>query len=177
MKIVSKTGWTLKYVCCEMPVSVKHPLEGPARFAFDDNTISLWHSKYNDVNGNYVYMPHPHDIQIDMGQSHKLTAFRYLPRQDYEENGTKAINGTIKGYEFYISDDGTNWGSPVSSGNFASNTDEKEVIFTAKSGRYIRLRSLSEILNQPYASVAEITVLEEEECPELINTFNITTVS
>ena len=97
--------------------------------------------------------PPPHEIQIDLAGNYSINGFRYLPRQDGE------VNGTIRNYEFYVSGDGINWGSPVASGAFANTTAEKEALFNAKSGRYVRLRALSEVNGNPWTSVAELNVL------------------
>lgn len=45
------------------------------------------------------------------------------------------MNGQIGQYEFYVSADGTNWGTPVATGTFANNATEKEVLFTQKTGK------------------------------------------
>ena len=74
-----------------------------------------------------------------------------MPRQDGQ------INGTIKDYEF-VSSDGVNWGTAVSIGAFANNINLKEVSFVNKTGRYIKLRALSEVNNNPWTSAAEINV-------------------
>ena len=95
----------------------------------------------------------PHEVRIDLGLTYAIDGFRYLPRQD------GGVNGTISGYEFYVSADGVNWGTPVTAGNFAKNTQEKEVIFAPMSGRFVRLKALSEINGGPWTSVAELSVL------------------
>ena len=59
-------------------------------------------------------------------------------------------NGRIGQYEFYVSADGTNWGTAVATGTFANNAAEKEVSFTPKTGRFIRLRALSEVNGNPW---------------------------
>ena len=99
-----------------------------------------------------------------MGASRTLNGFSYLPRQD------GCSNGTIAQYEFYISADGVNWGSPVSAGTFtygnavlgctgASVLPARTVTFAPRTGQYIRLRALSEVNGLPLTSGAELTVL------------------
>ena len=61
----------------------------------------------------------PHEIRIDLGKSESIQGFRYLPRQD------DGANGNIGRYEFHVSSDGINWGSPVASGTFANNPSGK----------------------------------------------------
>jgi hypothetical protein len=70
-----------------------------------------------------------------------------LPRQDGR------ANGTIAGYQVYVSPDGTTWGTAVAAGTLAANTNEKTVRFTAKTGRYVRLVAVSEMNGQPWGPV------------------------
>ena len=121
---------------------------GAATNAFDGATNTIWHTQWQGANP-----PHPHEIQIDLGATYDVTGFRYLPRQG------SVLNGTIAQYEFYVSTDSSNWGSTVASGAFASNNSEKAVGFAAKTGRYVRLRALSEVNGNPWTSAAEINVL------------------
>ncbi|KQN97149.1 M6 family metalloprotease domain-containing protein [Paenibacillus sp. Leaf72] len=137
--LIPQTNWTLKYVDSD-------ELYNEALKAFDGSNSTLWHTKWSPV------APMPHEIQIDLGASYTLSKFSYLPRQDGQ------VNGTIKDYEFYVSTDGVNWGTSVASGAFTNDTTLKEVSFAAKTGRYIRLRALSEVNNNPWTSVAELNV-------------------
>ena len=106
--------------------------------------------------------PLPHEIQINLGDTYNLTAFQYLPAQDGESCGW------IKQYEFYVSTDGMNWGSPVASGTFnygalgnscANVPPAQQIAFPQTTGQYIRLRALSEQFGNPYVVVAEINAL------------------
>ena len=101
-------------------------------------------------NGPSGLRPLPHTLVLDLGGRYQVDGFRYLPRQDGNPNGT------IAGYQFYVSDDGTTWGTAVAAGTLAANTTEKTVRFTAKTGRFVRLVALSEINGQPYTSAAEL---------------------
>jgi lysophospholipase L1-like esterase len=121
---------------------------GVAENAFDGSAGTFWHTQWKGGSP-----PPPHEIQIDLAGNYNIDGFRYLPRQDAD------VNGTIRNYEFYVSGDGINWGSPVASGAFANTKAEKEVLFNAKSGRYVRLRALSEVNGKPWTSVAELNVL------------------
>jgi len=141
---IPHTNWSLWYADSEETVGE----DGAAENAFDDSLASFWHTQWSGGSPSP-----PHEIQIDLGGSYSIDGFRYFPRQD------GGVNGTIAGYEFYVSTDGSTWGSPVATGVFASNTAEKEVLFPATTGRYIRLRALSEINGNPWTSMAEINVL------------------
>ncbi|KPV57652.1 metalloprotease [Paenibacillus sp. A3] len=136
---IPQTNWTLKYVD-------SYRLYHEATKAFDGNINTYWHTDWNpDV-------PLPHEIQIDLGATYSISKLRYLPRQDGQ------VNGTIKNYEFYVSNDGVNWGTAVATGAFTNDTNLKEVSFVAKTGRYIRLRALSEVNNNQWTSAAELNV-------------------
>ncbi|ENQ3106064.1 M6 family metalloprotease domain-containing protein [Bacillus cereus] len=136
---IPQTNWTLKYVDSYNSYNL-------GTYAFDGNKNTFWHTNWSPV------APMPHEIQIDLGATYSLSKFNYLPRQDGQ------VNGTIKGYEFYVSSDGVNWGTAVATGTFTNDTTLKEVSFATKTGRYIKLRALSEINNNPWTSAAEINV-------------------
>jgi hypothetical protein len=142
---IPKTGWGLKYVDSQELVGEN----GAAVNAFDGNTGTIWHTKWFGGSD-----PIPHEIQINLGAVYNVSGFKYLPRQD------GGANGRIKQWEFYVSTDGTNWGSAVATGTFVNNATEKEVSFAQKTGQYVRLRALSEVNNNPWSSMAEITVLQ-----------------
>jgi len=140
---IPQSGWKLMYVDSQEIVGEN----GSAINAFDGNSSTFWVTAWSAANP----LP-PHEIQLDLGATYALTGFSYMPRQD---GGT---NGTIGKYEFYVSADGANWGTLVSTGTFDKTSTVKKVNFTAKSGRYIKLRALSEINGNPWTSLAELNV-------------------
>jgi hypothetical protein len=142
VSVIPQAGWSLKYV------DSQEISNWAATNAFDGNPNTFWHTQFQ--NG---VPPLPHEIQIDLGQTYSVDGFRYLPRQD------AYTFGTIGQYEFYVSPDGTNWGSPVVTGTFANSLLEKEVTFASKVGRFIRLRALSEVNGVLVTSMAEINIL------------------
>jgi len=84
-----------------------------------------------------------------------LTGFTALPRQDGQRNGW------IKDYAFYVSADGQNWGEPVAKGTFARSANLKTVMLAHPStAKFIKLVALSGHANNPYASLAELAVIE-----------------
>src|SRR4030095_15540544 len=115
--------------------------------AIDSNPATFWHTEWSQQTA-----PLPHTLVLDLGGQYQVDGFRYLPRQDSNSNGT------IAGYQFYVSPDGTTWGTAVATGTLAANTSEKTVRFTAKPGRYVRLVAVSEINGQPWTSAAELNV-------------------
>lgn len=138
---VAKTGWRVIYY------DNQNSAGEAAANTIDGNNSTFWHTAWS---GNPAY---PHEIQIDMGSAIAIESFRYLPRQD------GASNGTVKGYEWYVSKDGVNWGSALLTGNYASNTSEKvSTLPSPISARYFRFRATSEINGQAFASAAEIGI-------------------
>jgi lysophospholipase L1-like esterase len=108
----------------------------------------MWHTQWVRA-----APPSPHEIQIQLGGSATLNGFVYVPRQDGSQDGM------IKDYEFYVSMDGVNWGSPVATGAWAADATEKQVPFASTTGQYVRLRALSEVNGNPWTSMAELYVL------------------
>jgi hypothetical protein len=139
-----QSGWTLLFADSEETQGEN----GRATNAFDDSASTLWHTKYSGDTDQL-----PHEIQIDLGATYQLDGFRYLPRQDKDENGMVAR------YELYASMDRTAWGTAVATGTFNSDRNEKRVMFTRKNARYIRLVALSEINGGAWTSVAELDLI------------------
>ena len=99
---------------------------------------------------------------MSLGKDYDIRGFRYLPRPMID-GGYE--NGRIKYYEFYVSTNGIDWETPVATGEFANTGTEKEVLFTKKTGKYIRLVALSEVNDNPWTSMAELNVLGVEANP------------
>ncbi len=131
-----------------MHVDSVEPGEGEGRHAIDDNPATFWHTNYSSTQAR-----HPHEIQIDLGKTIALIGFTQLPRQDMS-------NGRVRAYEFYVSNDGKQWGSPVSKGEFPNNDQLQTVTFaTPAKGRYVRLVALNEWSRQSYTTIAEFDVM------------------
>src|SRR6516225_8251710 len=69
--------------------------DGKGSNAVDGDPETKWHTQWQDSSPG-----HPHEIIIELSRPSEIEGFTYLPRQDDNENGT------IKDYEFYVSDDG-----------------------------------------------------------------------
>ncbi|MEU9104324.1 TIM-barrel domain-containing protein [Streptomyces xanthophaeus] len=122
---------------------------GAARNAFDGNPATLWHTAWSTG----TPAPLPHELQIDLGARHTVDGLGYLPRQD------GGVNGRIGSYEVYVSDTTADWGSPVATGSFADTAAVKTTALSAKAGRYLRLKALTEAGGRgPWTSAAEITL-------------------
>jgi lysophospholipase L1-like esterase len=122
--------------------------DGAAINAFDGDPATKWHTQWAGINPDPSV---PHEIQINLGSVYDISGFRYLPRQD-------GINGRIGQYAFYVSTDGTDWGSPVATGTFSNDDLEQENNFLPVLGQFIRLEALSEANGGPWTSAAEINV-------------------
>jgi len=143
--VIPRTNWALKYVDSQELVGEN----GAATNSFDNSTGTFWHTQWYNAQP-----PMPHEIQIDMRASYNVNGFRYLPRQDGK------TNGRVARYEFYVSADGTNWGTAVATGTLANIATQQEVQFAPKVGNYVRFRALSEVSGAPYAAVADLNVLQ-----------------
>ncbi len=150
--LIPRSSWTLRYVDSE---------EGgnyAAVKAFDGDPATFWHTRWTGGSTGQ-----PHEIQIDLGAVHPVQGFRYLPRQD------NYLVGIIAGYEFHTSLDGVNWGTAAASGTFANNSSEKQVLFSNRNARYVRLVCLSDGAGGPDCSVAEINLLLGETIVTPVN--------
>jgi hypothetical protein len=71
------------------------------------------------------------------------------------------VNGMIKAYEVYASNDGRSWGKPIATGEFTSDRELKRVVFPRPvTAKFIKLVALSGFDTQPFASIAEFNVEE-----------------
>jgi len=144
-------AWTLAFVDSQDPSFSGAFL---ATNAFDGNPNTMWATQwYGGASAP------PHEIRINLGSMNNVRGFRYLPRQD------GFPDGRIAQYEFYVSVDGVNWGTPVAVGRLANVATEQEVAFAPKTGQYVRLRALSEVEGKPVTSLAELNVLTSGNLP------------
>lgn len=123
--------------------------EGPAKNAIDSDPNTYWHTRWSS-NPTRV----PHEIEIDLGASMSLAGFSYLPRQD------GGVNGRIKDFELFLSNDKDAWGSPVLKGEMKNTAAEQRMLFEKPiPGRFLKLRALSEVNGNPWTTCAELGVL------------------
>ncbi|WOD44136.1 discoidin domain-containing protein [Hwangdonia lutea] len=150
-----KNEWSLIYADSE---EVNYP--GLATMAFDGDPSTIWHTRWSTGTD-----AHPHEIQIDLGNSYNISEFIYTPRSSGQ-------NGRIKDYELYFSYDKNNWGSVAHSGTFENTNARQKITFaTPVKGRYMRLVALSEVNDAAWTSVAELTVVGciSDNCPGVDN--------
>jgi len=144
--VIPRTNWAVVFVDSQDLVT-----GGAAEGSFDGNPGTMWHTQWFEITPN---PPPPHEIQINLGGIYEVSGFRYLPRQDGSQSGW------IEQYEFYVSLDGLEWGTPVATGTFGTDAWEKEVLFPNKAGQYVRLVALTEVNGNPWTSMAELNVLQ-----------------
>ena len=137
---------TLKFIKVDSEETAAEDGKGANAVDGDPNTI--WHTQYQDSAA-----PCPHEIVIELIPPTTIKGFTYLPRQD------DSVNGTIKDYEFYASDDGIDFGQPVSHGTFQNDKEKKTVTFAPKPCRFVKLKALSEVNDEAWTSAAEIAVV------------------
>jgi len=124
------------------------PGEGLAKHALDNNPTTFWHTNWSSTQEK-----HPHDIQIDLGETVTLIGFTQLPRQGQS-------NGRIRRYRFYAGKDANNWGDPVAQGRFANTNQLQTVRLDAPvQARFIKLVALDEWSNEYYTTIAELDVM------------------
>ncbi|MFJ7067724.1 TIM-barrel domain-containing protein [Streptomyces sp. NPDC101115] len=141
---IPKASWKVQYADSQ-ETSAEN---GAAANAIDGSASTMWHTAYSGGQAAAL----PHEIQIDLGARHDVDSVSYLPRQD------GGSNGRIGSYEVYVSDTTASWGSPVATGTWADTATEKKAAFAPKTGRYLRLKALSEAGNRgPWTSAAEIS--------------------
>jgi hypothetical protein len=120
-----------------------------AIYAIDGNPRTLWHSQFSGE-----LATHPHELVIDLGFVYEIRGFRYLARQDGGWNGAFAET------EFSVSNDADTFGEPVAQATFQKVRGPQAADCDAPvQGRYVRVRVLSEVNENPWASAAEIGVI------------------
>ena len=141
---IPKDEWKVLYVDSE-----EIPWGRYATNAIDGDPNTFWHTAWSNVDPD---PPCPHEMSVDMGREYKISKFTYLPRQD------GGLNGTIKDYKLYVTEDKDNWGDPVLHGTFEKNSAPKIVkIEPAVIGRYFKVVALSEVNDKPWTSAAEFS--------------------
>jgi alpha-glucosidase len=96
----------------------------------------------------------PHEIIFDLGNSHTINGFSYLARQD------GGVNGRVKDFEIYLSENQAAWGEPALKGTLQNSINEQRLLFPqTATGRYLKFKALSEVNGNIWTSVAELGIL------------------
>jgi alpha-L-fucosidase len=116
---------------------------------FDGNPSTTWHKRGEKVM--------PFDLVIDLGNTYKLTGFKYLPDQN------RWSSGIISNYQIYVSSNNVKW-NLISEGEF-SNIKNNPVWqiknFTPVNARYIKLCALKNIWGDEVVGFAEADVITD----------------
>jgi hypothetical protein len=129
---------------------------GRGENAVDGNPATIWHTQWQAESPNT-----PHEIVVELVPPTFIKGVTYLPRQDESDHGV------IKDYEIYASNDGEDFGHPLSKGSFGTIKGKKLVTFEPIECRFIKLRAISEINGLAWTSAAEFCVVEVgEDIPE-----------
>jgi alpha-L-fucosidase len=139
-------GWKVVSVDSEETVGA----DNSAARAIDGDSSTIWHTRWN------ADQKQPHFITVDMGTTHRIGGFTYLPRQD------GLLNGVVEKYRFETSADGVTWTTNIAEASFANiqnNPSLQEVAFAPVNARYFRFTSLQAIWRSGWTSAAEISVL------------------
>ena len=121
-----------------------------AKNAIDGNSKTIWHSKFS---GGIV--EHPHELVIDLGRQRSVSGVRYLARQD------KSWNGAFGNTEFSLANKPGEFGEPVLLYEFKKDRGVQFAKFGKPvTGRYLRVRVLSEVNDGPWASAADLGIIE-----------------
>jgi alpha-L-fucosidase len=112
----------------------------------DGNPSSVWHQRDKKM---------PVDLVIDLGSVQNLSGFKYLPDQN------KWSSGIITNYQFYVSDNKTDW-KLVDQGEF-SNIKNNPVWqiknFSPANARYIKFSALKNFSDDDVVGYAEVDVI------------------
>jgi arylsulfatase A-like enzyme len=116
--------------------------------AIDGDPRTHWHTQFQPKADK-----HPHELVVDLGSERSVSGFRYLARQD------GGWNGAIAKCEFFVSNSVDDIGQAVADTTFEKSRTSQEVLWSAVSGRYVRVRILSEVNDGPWASIAELGII------------------
>lgn len=120
--------------------------------AIDRDPQTVWHSQFSGG-----LKKHPHELVIDLGKVYKVEGFLYLARQDGGWNGAFATT------EFSVSNSPTDFPATAIKATFGKTRTQQSADLKAPvSGRYVRVKVLSEVNGNPWASAAEIGVIGVE---------------
>ncbi len=96
--------------------------------AFDGDESTYYHVPWGNTYAR------PHEIIIDLGQVYLINEFHYLANT----NSKAPWEGRVADYQLFVSEEGTNWGSPINSGTFFYTGINQYARFPYSKGRYVK---------------------------------------
>jgi len=123
--------------------------EGEPAHAVDGDVDTFWHSRWSHDEAQP-----PHFLVVDYVQPLTIAGLIYTARTDSK-------NGHIKDYEVYLSNDAKEWGTPVARGQFSDDQPEETIRLPHPViARYLKFVALSEQHGRPFATIAELEMIE-----------------
>lgn len=141
--MLSRDGWRVQRVSSESGFNGKL-----AACAFDGDPSTIWHTQWRDE-----LAEHPHELVIDFGASRTVRGLALLARQD------EGWNGTPSEIELTFGDDADDLVAAPVRTTFGKVKTAQVREFAAQTGRYVRIRVLSEVGGGPWAAIAELGFL------------------
>ncbi len=119
-----------------------------AEHAADGDSYTHWHTEFAGK-----LAKHPHELVFDLGAERTITGFQYLARQDGGWNGAFAKT------EFAVSNKPGEFKETAATATFGKiRRPQAAKCEKPVTGRYLRVRVLSEVNGGPWASASEIGV-------------------
>ena len=118
----------------------------------DGEPNTFWHTRWQPRQD-----PMPHRLVIDLGSAQTFSGIVCLPRQDM-------ANGRIARCEIYTSNDPKTWAEPRAKAQWPNTDQPQQVKFNHPvTARYLKLVILSEVKGNPFASLAELDLLNADK--------------
>ncbi|TKG96922.1 alpha-L-fucosidase [Puteibacter caeruleilacunae] len=131
---------------CRAKWTIKNTKDKRSNSVLDGNINSTWIQNAKKM---------PLDLVIDLGETHQVEGFRYLPDQG---RGTRGI---IFNYKFYTSTNGKNW-TVQSAGEFSNIQNHpvwQKKTFSPVKARFVKLRAMSNTASNNMAAYAEFDIV------------------
>ena len=119
-----------------------------AKMAFDGDPRTWWHSDWSADTKKT-----PHELVLDLGKKRSVSGLRYLARQD------GGYNGAIAKIKVLVCNDLESETTHAFETTFKKNKRIQNLNFKPVIGRYIRIRPLTEVNGNSWASAAEFGII------------------
>lgn len=130
----------------------RHDNDGPASFAIDGDTNTLWHTQYSPTKDEL-----PQSITLSFDDVYSCGRFVYEPRKD-----TNSTNGIVTAYRLEGQLEDGSWVT-LSEGSWAADNENKEVSFDPVMIQAIRLTALEGVGGYACCSELNVYVMDQEQ--------------